>query len=86
MNSLHHIFRKGLTTLISTVSSECKEMKLMAVHLDNNSKRVITRNSQQWTFLSLLRAILYEGISIVEEVGSNVYTPKEGDSNFAVFL
>jgi hypothetical protein len=55
-------------------------MKLMAVHFDNNSKRLITRNSQQWTFLSLLRAVLYQGISIVEEVESNVYPPKERES------
>jgi hypothetical protein len=83
---LHRIFCKGLTTLISTVSSKFKELKLIAVHFDNNSKRLITCNSQQWTFLSLLRAVLYQGISIVEEVGSNVYTPKEGDSTFALLL
>jgi hypothetical protein len=49
-------------------------MKLMAVYFDNNLKHLITRNSQQWKFLSLLSAVLYQGISRLEEVNSIVYT------------
>jgi hypothetical protein len=40
----------------------------MAVHFDNNSKRLITRNSIRSTGFSFLKPLLYQGISRVEEV------------------